>query len=145
MASTKPMRSWELVAIASVLVLGIAVAAVILTRPREMPTPLSQDNRSEFVSNSAGSRFWPRSAPVEEGVTYRFDTGHCGLNHLPDFDGSFWDAVNPDAGEEPIFFYNGDVGTIVLLGSNEAQYTSSSGQEVELVRIDGPVVTQPCA
>ena len=64
-------------------------------------------------------------------MTYRFDAGHCGLNHLPDFDGSFWDAVNPNVGEEPIFFYNEDVGTVALLDSDEARYTSSSGQEAE--------------
>ena len=134
-----------MVAVLSIVVLAIAVAALILTRPRELPTPLSQDNRSEFVSDSAGYRFWPRSAPAEEGVTYRFDAGHCGLNHLPDFDGSFWEALNPNAGEEPNYFYNEDIGTIVLLESREARYTSSSGQEVKLTRIDGPVVTQPCA
>jgi hypothetical protein len=139
-----PKRAW-VVPIIVVLAVGFAAAAVILTWPRELPPPLSPDNRSEFVSDSGGFRFWPRSAPIEEGVTYRFDTGHCGLNHLPDFDGSFWDAVNPNTGEEPIFFYNGDVGTIVLVGPKEARYTSSSGQEVKLIRIDGPVVTDPCA
>ena len=44
-----------------------------------------------------------------------------------------------------MFFYNQDVGTIELVGVDEARYTASSGDEIRLLRVDGPVVTQPCA
>jgi hypothetical protein len=127
----------------------VVVAAVsfflVSTRPQELPEPLYSDYRSEFVSATGGYRFWPISAPVDESVAYRFDAGHCGLNHLADFDASFWDPVNPNVGEEPMFFYSEDAGTIRLVGPDEATYTSSSGQAVMLVRVDGPVVTMPCA
>ena len=44
--------------------------------PRDLPEPVRDDHRIEFVSDREGHRFWPISAPVEEGVAYRFDTGH---------------------------------------------------------------------
>lgn len=66
------------------------------------------------------------------------------MDFLTDFDGSFWDPVNPTDGEEPDFFYNQDVGTIELIAPDLARYVGSSGREVELARVDGAVVTQPC-
>ena len=137
-------RSWFLTATGVALVALIA-ALIMSTRPRQLPAPLREDFRSEFVSDGDGYRFWPRSAPVDEGVTYRFETGHCGLDFMLDFDGTFWNAVNPKAGEEPIYFYNQDVGTIELTGHDLATYTSSSGEKIRLERIDGPVLTHPCA
>ena len=138
-------RRGRIGAIGAIVALGAVLALMVWTSPRGLPEPVRSDFRMEFVSDAEGFRFWPRSGPVQEGVAYRFDTGHCGLGHLLDFDGSFWDPVNPAAGEEPVFFYNQDVGTIRLVGPDEARYTSSSGDEVRLVRVDGPVVTQPCA
>lgn len=139
------MRRGWLVA-GAVLVLAGVVVWVLVSWPRELPEPVRADYRSEFVGDREGYRFWPISAPVEMDVAYRFDAGHCGLDHLTDFDGSFWDPVNPNhPSEEPLFFYNQDVGTIELVGPDEARYRSSSGDEVTLLRIAGPVVTQPCA
>jgi hypothetical protein len=137
-------RSWFLAA-AGIAVVAIVAVLVIRNEPRSLPAPLREDFRSEFVSDEAGYRFWPRSAPVEEGVTYRYDTGHCGLDFMIDFDGSFWHAVNPNSGEEPILFYDQDVGTIERIDDDRARYRSSSGREVRLERIDGPIVTQLCA
>ena len=139
------MRRGWLVAGAVLVVTGVAVW-VFLSWPRGLPEPVRADYRMEFVSDREGYRLWPISAPAEPGVAYRFDAGHCGLDHLTDFDGSFWEPVNPNhPGEEPVFFYNQDVGTIELVGVDEARYTASSGDEIRLLRVDGPVVTQPCA
>lgn len=87
-----------------------------------------------------------RSAPVEPGVVYAFDTGHCGLDFLTDFDGSFWMPINPDGtGDPSVFFYNRDVGAIVLADAEHAWYRSSDGRIVTLERVEGPVTTYPCA
>ncbi len=47
--------------------------------PPALPPPVRDDYRSEFVSDERGYRFWPRSAPVEPDVVYRFEVPHCGL------------------------------------------------------------------
>jgi hypothetical protein len=139
-----PGRTW-LVAGTLIGIAAIVLVAATSTGPRGLPEPLREDFRSEFVSDEEGYRFWPRSAPVVQGVTYRYDTGHCGLDFMLDFDGTFWDPVNPNVGEEPFSFYEQDVGTIELVAAEEARFTSSSGREIRLVRIDGPIVTHPCA
>lgn len=96
------------------------------------------------MSSEQGYRFWPRSSPVVAGVAYRFDTGHCGLGFLTDLDESFWRPIDPDGSEQPNFFFNQDVGAITLVDLDTAIYRSSTGIEVTLVRLPGPVVTQPC-
>jgi hypothetical protein len=41
--------------------------------------------------------------------------GHCGLQFLTDFDGSFWIPINPHPeGNPPEFFYSQDSGTMTL-------------------------------
>lgn len=88
---------------------------------------------------------WPRSGQVEQGVEYRYETGHCGLTYDLDFDGSFWRAVNPNRDKEPpSFFINQDEGYITLVSENEARYESSTGEMVELRRIEGPIVIGGC-
>jgi Tol biopolymer transport system component len=111
----------------------------------ELPPPRRSEYRSEFVSDQDGYRFWPRSGPAEVSVAYRFDTGHCGLSFMTDFDGSFWEPVDPSGGEPPDFFHNQDVGAIALVSADTAIYRSSAGKEVALLRIHGPVTTHLCA
>ena len=113
--------------------------------PEELPPNQHEDYRSEFVSNEEGSRVYPRSGRVTPSTAYRFDTGHCGLSFLADFDGSFWEPVDPGGGDRvPDFFINQDVGAIALVDFNRAVYRSSGGTEVSLVRISGPVLTFGC-
>lgn len=118
--------------------------AVDWSSPAELPSPTRADFRSEFVNEEEGFRFFPRSGRVRRGVAYELDTGHCGLSFLTDFDGSFWRPIDPDRGEPPGFFINQDVGAIALVGRDRAVYRSSTGVEVRLERIPGPVITQPC-
>jgi hypothetical protein len=114
--------------------------------PAELPPLERQDYRSEFVSDEEGRRFWPRSASVEPGIAYRFDTGHCGLAYLADFDGSFWRPIDPNGeARVPDFFINQDVGAIALVDFDTTVYRSSGGAEVTLVRVGGPVTTYDCA
>jgi hypothetical protein len=88
---------------------------------------------------------WPRSAQVEQGVKYVYETGHCGLTYDLDFDGSFWRAIDPNGGKEPPpFFINYDKGYITLISEDEARYEASTGEEVVLRRIEGPVIIGGC-
>jgi hypothetical protein len=119
-------------------------AAIDWSQPEELPAPVREDFRSEFVSGERGYRFWPRSGRITPSLAYRFDTGHCGLTFLADFDGSFWRPIAPGAGRPPGFFDEDDVGAMALVDFNTAVYRSSDGIEVALERIAGPVVTQPC-
>jgi hypothetical protein len=90
-------------------------------------------------------RVWPNSGQAETGVKYAYDTSHCGLAYDLDFDGSFWEPVDPAPGDaQPDFFINPDQGSITLASEEEAVYESSDGQTVKLRRIDGPVVQRGC-
>lgn len=112
--------------------------------PRPLPRPTASPSSVAIDANRA--RAWPVSAQVEEGQKYIYQAGHCGLTHNLDFDGSFWRAINPNGTREPpSFFINADRGYITLVSHDEARYESSTGQVVELRRIDGPIIIPGCA
>ena len=114
-------------------------AGILGSRGEPLPEPTREDHR--IKETAKGTLFWPISAPVEKGVEYSFNSGHCGLSFLTDFDGSFWDPVNPNEPREPPeFFYNEDEGTMTLVSGDRAVYTSSSGEDVTLRQHDGPVL-----
>ena len=96
------------------------------------------------MSDERGYRFWPRSGPAERGVVYRFEVPHCGLDWLVDFDGSFWEPVYVMPDRKPDSAINGDIGTITLIGPDEARYVSSTDEQISLFRVDGPIVRQLC-
>lgn len=124
--------------------LVVVAAWAMLTRGEELP-PDRQDARSEPLGGGM-TRIWPRSQQVEPGVEYIYETGHCGLTFDLDFDGSFWRATNPNgSGEPPSFFINQDDGYITLISEDEARYEASTGEEIELQRIHGPVTVGGCA
>jgi len=133
-----------IVTLAVLRVEGPSPAVVDWSTVEELPAPRFDDHRSEFVSEERGYRFHPRSGRVTPSTAYRFDTGHCGLSFLADFDASFWRPIDPDGGEPPDLFFNQDVGAIALVDFDRAVYRSSTGEEVTLIRIRGPVITQPC-
>ena len=115
--------------------------------PRVKPEP--RKTVAEFRSEEVGNdryRVWPRSADVESSGVYHYTVEHCGLEWMVDFDASFWKAIRPRraAGPRFSFFYNSDTGTISFRTPDDATYTSSKGVEVELRRLQGPIVIQPC-
>jgi hypothetical protein len=118
--------------------------AVDWSSPVALPSPTRSDLRSEFVSDEQGFRFFPRSGHLEPNVAYAFDTGHCGLGHLTDFDGSFWRPVDPARADSFDLLVNQDVGALAVVSRDRAIYRSSRGIEIRMERIEGPVVTQPC-
>ena len=140
--------SWQ-----GLLTLGFVIAFVVAAwgaeawvfdRREELPPHVSPTHSSEPLSNER-SRIWPRSARVEQGVEYHYESGHCGLTYDLDFDGSFWRAVNPNGDKEPpSYFINHDKGYITLVSDDEARYEASTGEVAELHRIDGPIVIGGC-
>jgi hypothetical protein len=113
--------------------------------PVAYPVPSLSDY--DFVPvEGGGLRIWPRSGPADVGVHYRFEVGHCGLTHITDFDGSFWQPVlrHPVGPDSPSVLINADRGSILMSDPGHAIYTASTGQEVVLLRVQGPVVVRTC-
>ena len=128
-----------------VVVLGAGAAAgwVLVADPfgRAEPLPPStrKDMKTKEVAN--GYKYWPASGAVEMGVEYEFDSQHCGLEWLTDFDGSFW-TPEEVPGKDPDFYYNQDQGTMTLVSANTAEYRSSTGEVAVLHRHEGPIVVE---
>lgn len=90
-----------------------------------------------------GTILEPSSVPIEHGVAYEFNLGHCGLRSPVDVDGSFWDAVDGmasdggpldlDADAEMI---NATPGVIAVRG-DEARFRTESGSVVRFERHAG--------
>lgn len=117
-----------------------------LSGAKPQPSPDSKQ-RSETLPNG-NVRVWPASRDVPNEGKYLFEIPHCGLDWMTDFDGSFWDPIQPDDygdGEGYPFFYNSDEGAITFQGDDVATYQASTGEEVRLERIEGPIEIQPCA
>lgn len=67
---------------------------------------------------------------------FLFDSGHCGLLHMVDFDGSFWVPVGEVPGDGQALG-NQERGTITLVGPNLAEYNGTAPFEVRLARFPG--------
>lgn len=113
-------------------------------KPQPMPTA---DQRFEDAPGNK-VRVWPVTEDVPNEGKYLFTAPHCGLDWMLDFDGSFWDALEPDDygnGENYSFFYNSDEGAITFAGDDVATYQASTGERIRLVRLKGPIEIDPCA
>jgi streptogramin lyase len=116
-----------------------------LSGAKPQPTPTAKQ-RFEQVGDRV--KVWPVTEDVANEGKYLFTAPHCGLDWMLDFDGTFWDAIEPDDygdGENYSFFYNSDEGAITFTGDDTATYQASTGEKVDLVRLDGPIVVHPCA
>jgi hypothetical protein len=113
--------------------------------PKPEPSITTEEFRSEPLGDGR-YRVWPRSQDVVNEGTYRFTAPHCGLSWMVDFDGSFWDPSKPERdGRDYLFFHNSDQGTISFESDDAAVYTASTGVEVSLRRLSGPIEMTPCA
>ncbi|MGZ5345674.1 MAG: hypothetical protein ACXWF5_13405, partial [Actinomycetota bacterium] len=63
-----------------------------------------------------------------------------------DFDGSFWKPIlrHPIGPDSPSVLINGDRGIIRMSDREHAVYTASTGQEVGLLRVEGPIIVGGC-
>lgn len=113
-------------------------------KPQPSPT-----GKQRFQQTDDGKvQVWPVTEEVEDEGTYLFTAPHCGLNWMIDFDASFWKAVKPadyGNGDNYPFFYNSDEGTITFTDSESAIYQASTGEQIRLERLAGPIVIDPCA
>lgn len=135
------MKRWSAMSVVVLLALGACDTG--MEDQEAMPLPAPTHSFQQLHSHRL--RVQPTSIQVREDTTYVFDTGHCGLSYLLDFDGSFWKAIDPNGDKPgPSFLINQDSGTIELLGPKEARYTSSTGKAVQLRRREGPVVVGGC-
>ena len=105
---------------------------------RDMPAagPFAQGR----TGPGGGTILAPASAPIEHGIPYRFNLGHCGLHSPVDVDGSFWDPLDSVTGTgEPLDLRNGGeminatVGVIVVIG-DEARFRTEMGSVVRFER-----------
>lgn len=112
---------------------------------KPQPTPTAEQR---FESDGDKVKVWPVTEDVENSGKYLFTAPHCGLDWMVDFDGSFWDAIEPDDyGENPdayTFFYNSDEGAITFESDDVATYQASTGETIRLERISGPVSLDFC-
>ena len=133
------------------LVAGIVLVGTVtvnLLRAQRDPLaglqPMPEQTGSDFrsVETERGTKIWPRSVALIEGVQYRYNTGHCGLGFIADFDGAFWEPHIPEGDRVRHFMIGEDEGTLVVLSHERAHYRSSDGHSVLLRRIDGPIVLE---
>jgi hypothetical protein len=120
---------------------GSGAGAIDWSTPTELPPPTANGYSPQPVED--GFRFFPISGRVTPSEAYTFDTHHCGLGYLIDFDGSLWELLDPGAVPERLSI-DQDRGAIALVDFDRAVYRASDGTEVALRRIRGPVVTPPC-
>jgi hypothetical protein len=140
-------RTTNLVVIALVLMAAACGTEALEVGNEPKPEPSSTgEPRSEQLKGGK-LRTWPASEDVDNEGTYFFTVPHCGLDWMVDFDTSFWKAIEPDDfgnGDKYPFFYNSDEGTISFKGADSAVYTASTGDEIRLKRLPGPITIHPC-
>ncbi len=137
------------------VVIGVAFIAALVVgqlilnpewRPSFLggPRPLPDPTRADFEVRGAakGTEYVSRTAPLEHGVEYRFNTGHCGLDWMTDFDASFCVPEDPGPGEPPDFYFNADRGTIEIVSEDRAIYRSDDGGSAELTRLGRTIVDE---
>jgi hypothetical protein len=141
----------------AVVVLGFLLAAAfgfegMSGSTRGLPAPAGASHSQAL--GDGRFRFFPNSSPVTPGAHYRFSLyTHCGLDWpaAVDFDGSFWDPVEPAAvsggsGNPPAGFANPiDRGIMTLTSPTRARYQSSEGIVVQFGRHPGPRVSSSCS
>jgi hypothetical protein len=117
------------------------------------PMPPSTAEVSRIPVFGPGHRYlyMPVSARVTPGVKYRYVLStHCGLDYPtgPDFDGSFWDSVDPTQRNKftnpPAGFADPDDGYMILVSANIAEFHSSAGGVAQYTRRTRGVIAGDC-
>ena len=125
------------------VVVLLVIASVLFVRDpsgpfgKIEPLPLSTGTLTRIPVLGPGHRFlyFPVSGRVTAGLKYRFVLlTHCGLDYPtgPDFDGNFWDAADATQRNKltkppPNFAQPEDVGYMILVSSDSAEFHSSAG------------------
>jgi hypothetical protein len=146
--------------VAGVAIVLLVIASVLFVRNpagpfgKIEPLPASTGTMTRIPVLGPGHRFlfFPVSGRVTAGLKYRFVLlTHCGLDYPtgPDFDGSFWDAVDPAqrnklANPPPGFAQPEDVGYMILVSANTAEFHSSAGGIAEYTRRGKALIAGLC-
>ena len=160
-----PGLLWRMPAQAKAGVAGVAVVLIVIGSVLFVRNPSGPFGRIEPLPPNAatltripvlgpGHRylFFPISGRVTAGLKYRYVLlTHCGLDYPtgPDFDGSFWDSedstqrnklTNPPAG----FAAPEDVGYMILVSPNSAEFHSSAGGVARYTRRSKALIAGLC-
>lgn len=125
------LASW--LAVLTIAVAGCASQQAQTSDGSPAPTPVDDGATPTAVAPD------PSASPVEIGSTVPFQVGHCGLKHVVEFDGSYWDVdeASMTSEENSRFGINSDEGTMTLSAKDEAVYRSHGGGEAVLYRHAG--------
>ncbi len=145
---------------AAVVVLVTVLASVLwignpagpLGRIEPMPPPTGAVGQIPIVGSGHRFLFLPVSGRVRSGVKYRYALPtQCGIDYPtgPDFDGSFWDSVDPaqrqtSTNPPPGFARPVDVGYLLLLSAGVAEFHASRGAVARYTRRNGAFVAGLC-
>lgn len=93
----------------------------------------------------------PVSVGIDDGASYRFSLGHCGLLSPVDVDGAFWDPVDAVDGAGNVVdlrtddeLINQTAGVIIVIG-DEALFRTDGGTTVRFDRHAGEKAFPGCA
>jgi hypothetical protein len=146
--------------VAAVIIVLLVIASVLFVRNpagpfgKIEPLPASTGTLTRIPVLGPDHRFlyFPVSGRVTAGLKYRFVLlTHCGLDYPtgPDFDASFWDAVdatqrnklaNPPSG----FSQPEDVGYMILVSPDSAEFHSSAGGVARYTRRTKALIASAC-
>jgi hypothetical protein len=145
---------------AAALILVAVTASVLfignpsgpLGRIEPMPPATGTVTRIPILGPGHQFLFFPGSGRVSVGVKYRYSLPtHCGIDYPtgPDFDGSFWDSVDPAQRHKltnppPGFAGPQDEGFMVLLSADTAEFHGSRGAAARYTRRNGALVAGLC-
>jgi hypothetical protein len=145
---------------AAAAVLLLVVASVLFVRNpagpfgKIEPLPATTRTLTRIPVIAPGHRFlfFPVSGRVSPGIKYRYVLlTHCGLDYPtgPDFDGSFWDAVDPTqrnklANPPEGFATPEDVGYMIIVAPDTAEFHSSAGGTARYTRRTKDLIAGLC-
>ena len=146
-------------AAAAGILLAVIAGVLFIRNPsgplgRIEPLPPATGTVTQIPILGPGHRFLylPVSGRVTVGVKYRYLLPtHCGIDYPtgPDFDGSFWDSVDPAQRNKPTnpppgFAGPRDDGYMVLRSASTAEFHGSRGATAPYTRRSGALVAGLC-
>jgi hypothetical protein len=146
-------------AAAAIILVAVTAGVLFIGNPsgplgRIEPMPPATGTVTRIPILGPGHRFlfFPGSGRVSVGVKYRYSLPtHCGIDYPtgPDFDGSFWDSVDPAQLRKlttppPGFAGPQDEGYMVLLSADTAEFHGSRGATARYMRRNGALVAGLC-
>ena len=169
-ARLRPLRRvpgllWRMPAQAKAAVAGAIVVLLVIGSVLFVRNPAGPFGKVEPLPPNAGTvtripvlgpghryLFFPVSGRVTAGLKYRYVLlTHCGLDYPtgPDFDGSFWDSVDPTqrnkfSSPPSGFAGSEDVGYMILVSPNYAEFHSSDGGVAQYTRRSKALIAGLC-